>query len=774
MNRDIRQFVWTGLLLAVLFAGAAQAASWTYDDSFSAAAETAREDAAIHSRFWVDRATPPVGPYIYYGDDSLVLMDYQNQLAEFGYCFPTDPLVYGQKAVAGMVTVVVSYPHDTIVSQDIPGELWVSTSGDGVAWSAPRSLEAGRHEVSIGSPVGTAYVRFSGTRVALESIDVRIDEVPATISVPGNYSTIQAAINAAVNGDVIEVGPGTYKGSGNQDIQFFGKAITLRSSAGPGSTIIEAASGHRGFYFRGGEGADTVVTGFTVKNGNVSGYGGGIFCDGSSPTITDCIVRNCRATYGGGIALVESDATVTLCDIEGNSASYGGGILCSDGAPLVGGCYFSGNGTGSTFGGGVYCTGMLTDVIFRNCVIVSNTASQGGGVYTDAAGSVAVANCTIADNTVSYGKIGGIYSYGTDIAVANSIIWGNGKSLYISPSTLSVTYCDIEGGYTGEGNFSADPQFAGGGDYHLQSRIGRYNWQWGWLYGYDSYDSPCIDAGDLIASVAQEPGSNGDRLNIGAYGGTAEASMSIEHSVYHVDGSYGSNLRDGLSPETAFKTISYALTMAQTGDTILVWPGVYREELTFWGSAVTVRSAADAAVLVAKDDYAVSFFSAEGSQSILSNFVIKGSPWGGIYCDNASPTLRNLTVVGNANGILCYNGAKPYIANCILWDNSGPDLFGADTYYCDISKPTAENGGYGDISQDPQFADPAHGDYHLRSPVGRYVAASDAWALGDDWISPCIDAGNPNDHFEAELEPDGDRINMGAYGGTPYASKSPY
>lgn len=729
-------------------------------------AEDVRQDAAIHSRFWVDRSTPPPGPYIYYGDDSVVLMDYQNQQAEFGYCFPTTDSVYGRQAVAGVVTVQVVYPNNAIVSQTPdPGQLWVSVSGDGIAWSEPQYLEAGRRQISIGSPVGTAYVRFSGTRVALDSINVSLDVVPATIYVSSN-STIQAAIDAAHDGDIIEVAAGAYSGN----IDFHGKAITLRSADGPQYTTINA-SGGRGFYFHSGEDSNSVVSGFRIINGNVSGPGGGIYCIGSSPTITDCIIENCRATYGGGIALEQSNATITLCDIEGNYASfYGGGLYASNSVAFFGGCYLSNNSVSpQSGGGGVFCSGMLTDIVFRNCVITSNSAGQGAGLCTQSGtGRVVVANCTVADNTSQ-----GVYSINTDIVVTNSIIWGNGSSLYINGSWLAlpVTYCDVQGGYTGEGNFNADPLFVGAGDYHLQSNNGRYPWG---PYDYDSVNSPCLDAGDLVISAAREPDANGERINLGAYGGTDEASKSIEHTVYHVATNGGNDFFSGLSPESAFKTIGHALEVAQTGDTILVWPGVYEEDLTFQGAAVTVRSAADAAVLVAKDEYAVSFFTAEGSRSILSNFVIRGSRQAAILCQLASPTLRNLTIVDNQFGVICTEGLPPYIANCIFWNNTDGDLFGCTAFFSDVQDD--KNPQAGNISRDPLFVDPINGDYHLQSPVGRYVPSGGdgAWILGDTQTSPCIDAGNPGNYFEAELEPNGGAINMGAYGGTPYASKSPY
>ncbi len=811
----LRQFGRIGFL-AVILAGTAAGASWTYTDNFSS--EKAKEDSCIQSLFWLDRATPPPGSYLYYlyegWNRKLVFMGYQNQLAELGYCFPVNS-ARTQRTVKGWLTVNVSFPENASISQTPErGQLLYSVSGDGVAWSETQGLSAGLNQFPIESPSGTAYVRFFGTRAAIDDLDVSLSSPAATVSVSAgeSISAIQAAIDAAASGDVIEVGPGTYSGSGN--IEFRGKALTLRSTGGPDSTIINVAAGQRGFYFRGGEDADSVLSGFTIRNGQAYGSrGGGIYCEYSSPTITNCIIQNCNAdvgggiggwnaapvitdctisgcsaTYGGGLGFVQqSDPAITRCEIEGNTASYGGGLYCSESLALVGGCRISGNAA-SVNGGGVYCTGTSADVTFKNCVVASNSANVGGGIYTESAwsyrGSATVNHCTIANNQVPYLQPGGgLYSTGTNIFVTNTIVWDNGGSnplaIYNAQRDFPVTFSCVQGGgYSGEGNFNEFPLFvnASAGDYHLQSRYGRYNASWvGWTT--DGNTSPCIDAGDLVASSADEPTPNGGRVNMGAYGATREASKSAKYSVWHVNTNGGRDAYDrGLSQSQAFKTISYALEQAGHGDTILVWPGVYREELVFGGKAVTLQSAADAAVLQAENDYAVSFYSAESPKSILSNFVIRNCSMGAVFCQGASPTLRNLTIVNNGYGIVAYEGSEPYIVNCILWSNGSANLFGCEAYFSYVhGEPDS---GARNISGDPLFVDPYNldpdqRDFHLKSANGRYVSAEDRW-VADTVSSPCIDAGNWQDYYEAELEPNGDVINMGAYGGTPYASKSSY
>jgi len=80
--------------------------------------------------------------------------------------------------------------------------------------------------------------------------------------------------------------------------------------------------------------------------------------------------------------------------------------------------------------------------------------------------------------------------------------------------------------------------------------------------------------------------------------------------------------------------------------------------------------------------------------------------------------------------------------------------------------------GEGNIDADPLFADTANGNYHLISQAGRWEPNSQSWVV-DDITSPCIDAGDPNTPIGLEPFPNGGIINMGAYGGTDEASKSP-
>ena len=107
------------------------------------------------------------------------------------------------------------------------------------------------------------------------------------IHVPGDSTTIQAAINGSVNGDTVMVAPGTYSGDGNRNLSTGGKAITVTSSDGPFVTIIDGGTIERGFDINGNEDSTTILEGFTIMNVNT-----GVYCDSSAPTVRNMIVKD--------------------------------------------------------------------------------------------------------------------------------------------------------------------------------------------------------------------------------------------------------------------------------------------------------------------------------------------------------------------------------------------------------------------------------------------------------------------------------------------------
>ncbi len=220
------------------------------------------------------------------------------------------------------------------------------------------------------------------------------------------FKTIQAGINASVNGDTVLVADGTYAGSDNKNLDFNGKAITVRSENGAGNCTIDCEGSGRGFYFHNGETSDAVVDGFTIKNGSVtspgSDDGGGIYCFSSSPTIKNNIITgNSSPDEGGGISCQGSASPLIENNtITENSAFNGGGICCLSASPTIKNNTIMGNS--AKWAGGIKLYNSFSTVV--NNIITGNSATQGGGGFSCSDNtSPTIKNCTITGNSASWG-----------------------------------------------------------------------------------------------------------------------------------------------------------------------------------------------------------------------------------------------------------------------------------------------------------------------------------------------------------------------------------
>ena len=190
----------------------------------------------------------------------------------------------------------------------------------------------------------------------------------ATINVPGNSATIQGAINASSNGDVIAIAAGTYH---EHSLNPNGKAITIGSASGNLDVTIDAQQGSCVFVINSGEGDGTVIKDLVITGG--SNYdGGGIYCyNNSNPTISGCTIEGNHAANGGGIACYDnSNSTITNCTISGNTASSGGGIYCyNNSSPVHSGCTFSGNTPDNVYGDSDWNPRGPSIITLENCTI---------------------------------------------------------------------------------------------------------------------------------------------------------------------------------------------------------------------------------------------------------------------------------------------------------------------------------------------------------------------------------------------------------------------
>ena len=303
----------------------------------------------------------------------------------------------------------------------------------------------------------------------------------AVINVPADSSTIQAGINGASNGDTVLVAAGTYV----ENINFSGKNIvvgslilTIGDTAYISQTIIDGNQSGSVVTIDSGVDSTAVLAGFTITGGN-SYDGGGVYCSSSSPIIANnIIIENVSETYGGGISCNYSAAIIINNTIRLNSSSYGGGISFD----------------------------RYTSSVITGNSITNNNAEEGGGIGCFVFSSPSITNNTISENSADT-KGGGIYCYyNSSATITNTIIWDNtaslGSDIYVYFSDPSINYCDVMGGWDGEGNIDADPLFCNidSGDYTLAA------------------NSPCVGTGEY-------------GVNMGAFGVGCGTILSVDDNI---------------------------------------------------------------------------------------------------------------------------------------------------------------------------------------------------------------------------------------------------
>ena len=405
-----------------------------------------------------------------------------------------------------------------------------------------------------------------------------------TILVPGNFPTIQSAINAANNGDTVLVSPGTYV----ENINFNGRAITVTSSSGPAVTIIDGNHNGTVVTFNHSETAASVLSGFTIRNGfQNGGFGGGISISSASPTISSNVISGNHAASGigifvsGGTSLIKNN-TISNNDQNGagsggsggggilifgsssgtiqiiantisnnslRSGGQGGGISNPGGGALLQGNLISGNAVYND-GGGISAFNISIPLTIVQNVVAGNTAlsGKGGGInlsLPSSSAAVLVTNNTIANNTAN-ANTSGIYTTGfaqPATFVNNIVVAPAGQNPVTCDgtfSTVSPTFShndayrigSTSSGFLGScvadssGNFSADPLFlsAPNNDFHLADA------------------SPAVDTGDssipnLLAAdfdsnprVADGNGDGTSAVDLGAFEVTPASSSTMNPS----------------------------------------------------------------------------------------------------------------------------------------------------------------------------------------------------------------------------------------------------
>ncbi|MGB2862300.1 MAG: C10 family peptidase [Sedimentisphaerales bacterium] len=304
------------------------------------------------------------------------------------------------------------------------------------------------------------------------------------------FDAIQEAIDASASGDIVVIMRGVYTGDGNRDLDFKGKAITVRGEDpnNPNLVIIDcegtSESPHRGFEFHRYETPMSVLAGLTITGGYHE-LGGGMYCgDYARPTVTNCTLRENSASLGGGI-YTESSPILTNCTFSDNSADGGGGIYNNgqepECKPVISDCRFYAN-TATHNGGAMYNLGRYAEPMITYCEFIRNSVSEGGGgaIRNNMSGSPTLTNCLFVENSVATfgGAIrnsnsgttklinctfsGNSAGNGSALAcnpddggsqapgvfqVANCILWNGGDEIFIDDkSIVNVTYSNVRGG----------------------------------------------------------------------------------------------------------------------------------------------------------------------------------------------------------------------------------------------------------------------------------------------------------------------------------------
>ena len=297
-------------------------------------------------------------------------------------------------------------------------EPWVTGSGpESISWQVtavtglvPLGVSVVAEGLTSGSsPSYPSYQDWVGNS-AEDTLVVEMQHPVTTIVVDaggeGHFTSIQEGLDAASEGDTVLVSGGTYVGPLNRALDFGGKAVCLLGADGRSETVIDCGGAGPALVFDAGEGPSCIVDGFTFVNGaGAAHYGGGIVCSASSsPTIRNCVVRDCGASFFGGGIYCEDGASPALENVivMGNSSVTGSGLYCKSGAaPSVVNCTFASNSShqitasdasptitnsvvaASETGSAIICQGTAAPTVTHCCVFSNAQGDSLCGSYCD-------------------------------------------------------------------------------------------------------------------------------------------------------------------------------------------------------------------------------------------------------------------------------------------------------------------------------------------------------------------------------------------------------
>lgn len=528
------------------------------------------------------------------------------------------------------------------------------------------------------------------------------DARAGSLRVPEDFATIQAAVNAAAPGDLVDVAPGFYF----EEVDFSGKAIHVRARGE--NTVIAGEQAHPCVTFQSGEGPDSILEGFMLTGGrgrNILGstFGGAIYCTASSPSV-----------LGN--------------HFSGNVADFGGGMACLGGSsPVIRGNTFEGEGANMD-GGAIYIESASNALVEANEIRGCSAGGFGSAIAIIDAGAP-----TVHDNRIESNLLSGFSGFGGTVAAVrcNPVITENefrrnqsmahSAGVYLSQSFAVVDHNHFEDNETAW--LGGAVVCLGDGTPTITSNtMHRNTADDGGAIGCDMGASP------LIARNQMTENETTGRKSLG--GGAVAVLGGSEPTLEH------NEMRGNRTPDLG-GAIAIEDATANLRDN-----RIDENESELFGGAVFARNAV---LRIRRGTMDRNHGRTGGALALVdSELLIEGAmvtrniadfSGGGLLLDRSSAVLTNVTFAhneaGTSGGAIQTNGTSPRreIGNAILWGNrapQGPQIFEAALGLV-ITSSDIEGGwpGAGNVDIDPLFAQPAAGDFRLRL------------------ASPLIDAGDP-------------------------------
>jgi len=536
------------------------------------------------------------------------------------------------------------------------------------------------------------------------------------------FATIGRAVSVANNGDQVIVGPGTYTGPGNREVNLSGKTIVVRSSDGPELTIIDMEGLGRAFNNVWAQDSGLVIEGFTFVNGH-SIAGGAIRSLGASLRINDCVFAHNYSNYGGAVYLNGNDWKKTAAD-----------ALNPPPMPRVTGCTFFDNEART--GSAIYYQYNAIDITVENSIFYGNASQSTAPPVTN-----------------------GYYTSGTATLFCCDV-FGNAGGDWIG---------EIEDQAAVNGNFSAHPLMCSpfADNFHLAANspclpahnecgqlIGVYGQGCGefafrnWyvspdgndIDGEGTLDNPfatiqhAIDVSHNDDSILVMPGIYWESLNyngklvvVKSTDGPLATTITNDRTDNLVTFNHGEN---SFAVLDGFKLREGWIGVLCIGSGPTISHNLFVDQHIDNWSAIALCGATDYAV---EPDGDIRYFASAGpAPAVIINNTIIGCANGGISTfSTIPPVIKNNIIAHNGHYGIHKEGIQPGVAPPDLSFN---DVFGNPENYQEITYA-----GEGTISADPLF----NPDLTLSES------------------SPCIDAGDPSPMYN---DADGSRADMGAIG----------